>query len=730
MAALQSIRKHGILLIAIIGLALFAFIAGDLFKSCESIFGMNRSVVGKVFGEKLNYNDFIEEVNDASEMMKMQKMMQTGDDNLTEDEQQQIRESVWSQYVQNKLIEHEAEKLGLSVSNEELQTAIAKGEASSLQRLGQILDPQSGRFDYATLQNFFKQAKKMQGTEAAPGQQEQVDMLTRIWKYTERSLRYELLAQKYQALLFGSFISNDVATQQYLADVNNSKKVLVASIPAASFTDVKASEDDVKAVSDLYKEVMLQPQETRDIKYVDVEVVPSAADSAALKSKMEETYQQVLSGEDLAAVVNAANSTKRYINAPVTKAAFPSDIAALLDTIAVGSTTRPYFNQTDNTYNIVRLVSRQQMSDSIQVCRVQPILKQGEGEEKLAARADSILNALKGGANFKSIAQKYGQPGDTTWLTSEMYQQGLEDETNAKFFTLLNTAAIGEYQKFEVDGGCEIFQVVNRKSPVTKYNAAVVKVPLDYSNDTYNAEINKFNRFLAASKTLADVEKNAPKYEYNVREMKGFRSNSYRIAQIDDTKEAIKWIFDEAEEGDLSRLYECGQQHHLLLVAVTGIHEAGCDVENPQYQQYVTAVANGRAKSEAAYKKLAGVKTIAEAQKKGAEVDTINVQFYNTPLVPKVGAAEPAISGAVAKLKPGQTAVVKGSNGAYVVQVLSAEKNEQQRDAKSVSNDVVGMQMQMAGLMEQSMYGMAPSMNGINNVLYRKAKVVDNRYKF
>lgn len=717
MAALQSIRKHGVLLIAIIGLALFAFIAGDLFKSCESMFGMNRSVVGKVFGEKFKYNDFIEEVNELTEMTKVQKMMQTGEENLSESEQQQIRETVWQQFVQKKLIEHEAEKLGLTVSDEEVQAAIVKGEASSLRQLGAVLDPQTGQFDYASLQSFFKQAKKMQGTQVDPGQKEYVEKLTNMWKYTERNLRFELLAQKYQALLLGSFISNDVATNELLADINNKTKAVVASISASSITDVKASDADIKAVSELYKERTYQNQETRDIKYIDVEVTPSVADTAALKTKMEETYQKMLAGTDLAAVVSAANSSEHYINALFTKSAFSRDIAAQLDTIAVGSTTKPYFNQTDNTYNIVRLVERQQMSDSIQVCSVMPILKQGEGEEKLAQRADSILNALKGGANFKSIAQKYGQPGDTTWINSEDIQQSFSEEVNIKYFNLLNTAAIGEYQKFEDEGACIIYQVLNRKSPVTKYNAAVVKVALDYGNETYSAEVNKFNRFLADSRTVADMEKNAAKYKYTVHEAKNFQSSSYRIAQIDDTKDAVKWVFDEAKEGELSRLFECGQQHHLLLVAVTGIHKAGYNVEDSDYKQFASAVANGRVKSEAAYKKLAGVKTIAEAQKKGAKVDTIDVQFYNSPIVPNVGAVEPAISGAVAKLKPSQTAVVKGSNGAYVVQVTSTEKSEQQIDAKQAAQQATQMQMQMAW-------------QGLFNDLNRKAKIVDNRYKF
>ena len=51
MATLQSIRKHGAALVIIIGIALFAFIAGDAAKVLQP--SQNSQLAGKINGKKI-----------------------------------------------------------------------------------------------------------------------------------------------------------------------------------------------------------------------------------------------------------------------------------------------------------------------------------------------------------------------------------------------------------------------------------------------------------------------------------------------------------------------------------------------------------------------------------------------------------------------------------------------------------------------------------------------------
>ena len=114
MAALGKIRSKGVILASIIGLALFAFIAEELFRSCDSMRNDQRQQVGEVLGEKINVNDFQKLVDEYTEVIKMQQ----GQDNLNDDQMNQVKDMVWNSFVQSKLVENEAKYLGLTVTDE------------------------------------------------------------------------------------------------------------------------------------------------------------------------------------------------------------------------------------------------------------------------------------------------------------------------------------------------------------------------------------------------------------------------------------------------------------------------------------------------------------------------------------------------------------------------------------------------------------------------------------
>ncbi|WP_443963809.1 SurA N-terminal domain-containing protein, partial [Prevotellamassilia timonensis] len=196
MAALQSIRSKGALLVGALGLALFAFIAEEFFRSLETTSNMDRNIVGEVYGEKLNIQDFQQMVDEQSEVAKMQMRMQGQDGTLNDQQTEQIREQVWQQFVQNSMIEHECDKLGLFVTDGEVQEALRQGDAQSLQMMTMFFrNQQTGRFDLQSLQDFMKnynktiaQAQQAQNAEAV----EQLQIVKKLWDYTEKQLRDEL----------------------------------------------------------------------------------------------------------------------------------------------------------------------------------------------------------------------------------------------------------------------------------------------------------------------------------------------------------------------------------------------------------------------------------------------------------------------------------------------------------------------------------------------------------
>ena len=194
MAALGKIRSKGVLLIIIIAVGLFAFIAEEAVRSCESTKNEQRQQVGEVLGEKISVQDFQKLVDEYSEVIKMQQ----GTDNLNEEQLNQVKDMVWNSYVQSKMIESEAEKLGLRVTDGELQNILKQGTNPLLMQTP-FINQQTGRFDVNQLQKFLADYKTQQG--ANPQLAQQYQTLYKYWSFIEKTLRQQTLAQKYQSLL-------------------------------------------------------------------------------------------------------------------------------------------------------------------------------------------------------------------------------------------------------------------------------------------------------------------------------------------------------------------------------------------------------------------------------------------------------------------------------------------------------------------------------------------------
>ena len=148
MATLQKIRSKGPLLLIVIGLALFAFIAGDAWKVLQPHQGNQN--VGEVDGEALSAQDYQKMVDEFSEVIKLTN----GINSLTEDQLTNIKDQVWNTYVTNQLIANEAEKLGLTVTDKELQSVIDE-VTNHLLIQTPFRNPQTGAFDKDMLKNFF-----------------------------------------------------------------------------------------------------------------------------------------------------------------------------------------------------------------------------------------------------------------------------------------------------------------------------------------------------------------------------------------------------------------------------------------------------------------------------------------------------------------------------------------------------------------------------------------------
>lgn len=719
MPAIQSIRKHGVWLIAVIGLALFAFIAEEAFRSMQTTSSASKQQVGLVYGKALNYPEFMEMVNNETEIAKMQM-----GGNLSDEMTDRIHDQVWQEFLQYQLIKHEADAFGLVVTDAEVQQALREGTANSLRQTLPMF-AQTGRFDYEQLKNFLTEYDK--NSKNAQGEQmEQFELIHRLWEYAEAKLRRELLMNKYSVLFGCCTLSNPVNAEMNFNDRTNVTTATVAALPYVAMKDkVEVTDEELKAAYEKYKDSFLDLYNmgsTRDIKYIDVAVKASKSDQDALKAKMDSVYKKLNDGENPTIALSDVNSVVRYADMPVGAQYFPRDIAAKLDSMSVGSTTEPYVNAQDNTMNVLKLIAKTTTADSI---LFRSFFIADQDAAKLATRKDSVMKALEGGADFKALCKVYGQPADSTWIASAQLDQGAGQPDNVKIAKALYEA--DGATSIEINGGHLILKVEQKKGSATKYQAAVAKCEIGFSRQTYNDAKNKMNMFMSQNKDLASVEKAAAKAGYQVIDCPNFTSDAHLIGNngmvpgVAGSKDAVKWVFDEAKVGQISKLYECGSnQDHILLVGLAGVHEAGYRAwDDKEVKERLTAIVTAEKKKELAKKQFASVKTIEDAKKNASVVvtDSVKGSFLQTPVIPSTKASEPLIAAALGAVKVGDcSAPIYGSAGAYIFKVLGRDKAEQKFDKVKDTEADAQIYTQWG---QRYLY-----------FLYKKAKVVDNRYRF
>ncbi|MDD5855298.1 MAG: SurA N-terminal domain-containing protein [Prevotella sp.] len=712
MAALGKIRSKGVFLICIVGFALFAFIAEELVRSCESTQNESRQRVGEVNGDKISVQEFQKLVDEYTNVIKMTQ----GRDNLTDEELNQIKDVVWNTFVQNEIIGKEAEKLGLKVTDQELQNVLNQGTNPMLLQTP-FVNQQTGRFDANLLRKFLAEYK--QAKTSNPQMAEQYQSLYDFWSFVEKNMRQQLLVQKYQTLLAGCMLSNPISAKAAYNEENQESDIQLASFAYSSINDnkVTVSDADLKAKYDELKPRFKQYEETRNIKYVDVQVLPSASDRAALNKEVENIKNSLTEAADPTEVVRKSGSLVTYLGIPQTKAAFPSDIAAKLDSMAVGTVSSPVENKQDQTINIVKLISKTELPDSVEFRAIQVT---GSTPEEAAKRADSIYVALNGGAEFEVVAKKYGQTGAKNWMTSAQYQSAPSMDSDTKsYIDALNTMAVNELKNIKLSQGNIVLQLTDRKALVSKYVAAVVKKPIEFSKNTYSAAYNKFSQFVSENQSLEQMQKSAAKYGYNVQDLNDVRNADHYVANIRGTRDALKWIF-EAKENEVSQLYECGNNDHLLVIVMTKVNEKGYrGLDDENVKNYIKQEVIRDKKAEMLIAKAKGVKNIGGAKAKGATVSTVNQVTFAAPVfVQSTGMSEPALSGAVAATAKGKFSAhaVKGYAGVYLFQVNNRRMRPVKFNEKEYEERLSQKALQYASNFMQE--------------LYIKANVKDNRYLF
>ena len=656
MATLQKIRSKGPLLLIVIGLAMLAFILGDAWKIIRPTQGIQ--FVGNIAGEDITAMEFQKELEIYTDVVKFANQIS----DVTEEMQNSLKDEVWSTMVRNRILDKEAKALGLVVTDQEVKDAIERGEDDML--ASTPFNGADGKFDPDFLKKVIAFYLELDPQTVSPEEYEYYHSLYNYWLFVEQNMK---------------------------------------------------SSSDIKNVYNEHKNALYNYAENRDIVYIDYEITPSDADRKSQLEEMNEVVGQLESEmDDYASFVRRSGSDIAYSEVARSAKNLPVDVAERLDSVKVGGVFGPFYDGIEDTYNAFKLLSVVKGYDSIQFSVMQVV---ADDAEAISARADSIENAVKKGADFAEIAAKYGQTSVAQWLAADAYEPATITGDNAIYLNKLNSMKKGEVAVLNLSDATIVIKVFDVKNPVDKYNTVIVKRPVQFSETTSNDAYNKLSAFLSVNTTVDDLKANAENSDFHLLYYPGFQSYSHNVAGVAKSTEALRWTFG-AQEGEVSRIYEVGGANdHLLVVGVEKINPRGTiSIEDATATLSLTALNNK--KFEMLKGQLAGKSFDQLKSVEGIQIDTIrSVNFNNDAFVSSIYANEATVGSSVFNLEQNElTLPMKGSNCVFVAEKITPDSYTAEFDENSENLRVrtISSSRIMSGLLEE---------------LYYQAKVVDDRYR-
>lgn len=576
MAAIGSIRKHGTLLIIVIGVALLAFILGDLSKSRRSSREVN---IGVVEGEDISYMDFNQQV----ELRTITTKQQQKKDHLTADEIFRIKDETWRYMVRNVIMDKEYEALGIAVTKAELFELI-QGDNPHPQIKQYFSDPNTGIYDRRLIVQY------LQNFDNMPPEAKQQ------WLQFEKYIKEDRLRQKYNGLITqGYYVPKALAKLNY-QDENTTAKI---SYVAARYQDIPDSTVTVtdEDYAEYYEENkdLFKEKETCDLSYVIFEVKPSMKDMQDAKEEMNEIYSEFVETDNVARFVQL-NSDNRYDSSWKTQGELPVQIDTAMFSAKIGKVTKPWLE--NDEFHIARLVDIAYRPDSMKAShiliayqgafRADPAIKRTKEEAKQLA--DSIFQVVKKSNKFASLVAEYSNDpsakqnnGDLGWFADGAMVWAFNEA--------VLKAKTGKITLAETPFGYHIIKVTGKKDDVKKVKVAMIDRKVLASNQTYQQTFAKASKLAAENKTEEEFDEAVKEDRLNKRSMPKIDKMSNYVAGLNNPRQVVRWAFNEGTAvGDVSQVFDL--EDMFVVAVVTARSEEGYPPLSEVKSRIVSLVTN------------------------------------------------------------------------------------------------------------------------------------------
>jgi len=717
MAAISSIRKHGVALMLIIGFALLAFILGDLSQVTRTF--SNKNIMTKIDGKKMD-RAYSEQYEQNTALMRLLQNKSSFDENET----YQIHEMTWRQMLQDAVMDKQLKALGLQYNDQMIEDFKADMLASlSTNRPNQYL----GQFANA-LANLYG----VENTMAILSNIEEYannDQVKDLYNAYQAIVRFALSAEKsshYSALVQNTMYFSDPMAKQLAKD---NQMALVSLIPvspqAPAFNSLTASvsEKEMKDFYKQHKDVFTVHEKNRDIDVAIFPINPTANDLKAIEDSVRADFQKLMASADL------ADFSAEKGNGSVDSTYYKSEdinidaLDSLIFKSSVGSYIEPY-NYENQKWYFGKVFGGAARPDSINVATIELPFKTADNKAakytKSEAKnlADSLKNVITSRqASIFELQPNYlngRQQSDTTfWLP--------ERGTIAEIYNGLLATPIGGVYVYKATGGYIVFQVIERTAPIEKRQFVLYDYDIAASEATVSAIKSQANQFAASINNDEELNTTAAKKGIQTVSGTNVLSMASNIGQLPNCRDIVSWAFsDDVKKDDISDVINVDRMF-FAVAAVKAVRNEGLQ-KYKDVRENIEAQLMGEKKvdmvAEQVKKSLASSNMEALAQQYGTQMMDSVVLAFTGDLYQNRGVDGRAIAGVFNAPKNKPTAVA-GKNMVYVVNVLDLNKNEATPALMAEKNTLRNMVM-----------GRDRNENVLMEYFVNNTKVIDNRYKF
>ncbi len=710
MAIIGSIRNRmGILIVVLVGFALLAFILTDFLTTNRGMLSGNDNSLAVIAGEKINPQEFDSKVKEMEEMMKLQQNTEV----LSTEQMDQARNQAWQQMLSDKLYGAQIEKLGLSISDEEINDMVfGKFLHPSISGEKAFQNPANGQFDPVRVTQYLKQIENPTTPEIAKAKTQ--------WINFEEGIRKERLLSKYNDLLSkGMYVTTAEAKADYEnKGTNYNIKFISLNYNSISDSAVTVDESDLKNYYESHKWEFKQPENNAAINYVVFDVLPSASDRQQAQKYIAELVEPFKTTNNDSSFINI-NSDTKFTDTYMPKGSFSPMVDSMAFSSPVGTVLGPY--EEGDAVKIAKVLGLKSIPDSVRARHILITPDQGQDPARAKALADSLMGVLKNGGDWNALALQFSKdPGSSS--KGGVYEWFPEGQMVKPFNDFCFQNKPNELGVVETNFGYHVLQVLSH-SPGSKLKVklGVIDRKIEPGNETFESVYQKANQFSGKNinaTTAEAFDKAAKEAGLTSRPADNLRETDKMIPGIgNNCREIVRWAYN-AQPGEVSKAFRVDNK--FVVAIVKNITPAGYKPMDTVKDQ-LTAAAKREKKAQQLLEKannaLSGNTSIdAVATKLAAAAAPAQAINFGASYLPGLG-VEPSVVGTIVTLKQGQMSkAIKGQQGVFIVAVESITKAPETKDYTATKQNLIAQ--------NQNRYYEA------FNALKEKANVKDNRGKY